>query len=176
MTQAGSQATRWHLVYWFDEGSFIARASDDGQTSNVLFRIRECLLSRHSRCVLERQPVDGWDVPTLTMPPAQLGFHCAASFSLPAAGPRAYVLAHDGQEGTARRPTRESSLSKGGEWVVWMRSPESAIGPCTSPSLAKEVKVSSGHALHTLQSPPLAKEASAVVWTRFAAATWPTRN
>ena len=85
MTQADSQATRWHLVYWFDEGSFIVRASDNGQTSNVLFRVRECLLGRHSRCVLERQPEDGWDVPTLTMPPAQLGFHCAASFSLPAA-------------------------------------------------------------------------------------------
>ena len=74
MTQADSQATQRHPLYWFDEGSVIVRAPDDSQISNVLFRIHECLLSRHSRCVLERQLEDGWDVATLTIPPA-LGLH-----------------------------------------------------------------------------------------------------
>ena len=74
MAQADSQATQRHPVYWFNEGSIIVRAFDNDQTSNVLFRIHECLLSRHSRCVLERQLEDGWAVPTLTIPPA-LGVH-----------------------------------------------------------------------------------------------------
>ncbi|KAI9568051.1 hypothetical protein HD554DRAFT_2205210 [Boletus coccyginus] len=70
VNQPDSQVYR-HPVYWFDDGSVIVKAHNnqvDGQDHVVLFRIHESLLCRHSKVVLQRELVDGCDIPTVTIP------------------------------------------------------------------------------------------------------------
>lgn len=72
MVQANSQIHR-HPIYWFEDGSVIVRVHNnqiDGKDGVVLFRIHDSLLHRHSKVALnlERESLDGWDVPTVTIP------------------------------------------------------------------------------------------------------------